>query len=97
MRLIVASFLLNLFLVIIFGFIYWKYNDQFSKENFGDVLIKGDWLDYFYLSVTIQAGVGYKGLTPITNIGKILLMIQQMTMITTNIIVMYMVHLQIFS
>ena len=52
-------------------------------------MIYGDPIDFFFLSTTIQAGVGYPDLIAITSLSKIILMIQQIIMITTNIFILY--------
>jgi len=97
MKLIYASVILNVCLVFLFALIYWIFRTQFTKDITGKNFVLGDLIDYFYMSVTIQAGVGYQGLSPLTNVGKILLMIQQICMITSNIIVMYLIQLHFFN
>jgi hypothetical protein len=56
---------------------------------------KGNLIDCFYTSITIQAGVGYNGLDPVTDRAKILLMVQQFVMICANVLIFYMfsIHL----
>lgn len=97
MKLIYGSVILNISLVFLFALIYWIFRSEFSKDITGKKFVLGDLIDYFYMSVTIQAGVGYQGLSPITNIGKILLMIQQICMISSNIFVMYLIQLHFFN
>lgn len=97
MKLIYASVFLNLFLVFFFALIYWLNRMQFTKDVTNRQFVIGNLIDYFYLSITIQAGVGYQGLSPITDLGKLLLMIQQICMITSNIIVMYFIQLHFFN
>ena len=97
MKLIYAGVLLNLFLVLLFGLIYWKYGDEFTRDVDKNRVVVGNLFDFFYLSITIQAGVGYLGLIPISDLGKLLLMIQQLCMIMSNIIVVYLIHLHFFN
>lgn len=97
MKLIYAGVLLNLLLVILFGLIYWKFGDEFTRDVDKNRLVVGNLFDFFYLSITIQAGVGYLGLIPISDLGKLLLMLQQLCMIMSNIIVVYLIHLHFFS
>jgi hypothetical protein len=52
-------------------------------------MIYGEPIDFFFLSTTIQASVGYQDLTAVTNISKIMLMVQQFIMITTNLFLLY--------
>lgn len=85
------TFLLQLISIIVFGFIYWIYRDDFTL-NFVIGKKKNDnieILDCFYTSVTVQAGVGYSILNPHTNRGVLILMIQQLTMIFANILMLY--------
>jgi hypothetical protein len=46
-------------------------------------------LDYFLLSVTIQSGVGYTDLFPVSYYSKIAVIIQQFLMMMTHIITLY--------
>jgi hypothetical protein len=96
MKLIYAGVLLNLFLVILFGLIYWNFGDEFTADVDKNKVVVGNLFDFFYLSITIQSGVGYFGLIPISDLGKFLLMIQQVCMIVSNIIVVYLIHLHFF-
>ena len=96
MKLIFAGVLLNLILIVLFGLIYWNFSNQFNNDSTNRMRKPGDILDCFYMSITIQAGVGYQGLTPITDLAKFLLMSQQICMITSNIIVVYLIHLHFF-
>jgi hypothetical protein len=92
MKVVYAGVLLNLILVLIFGFIYWININEFSKDITNKEVVAGEIIDCFYMSVTIQAGVGYQGLSPIGNIGKLLLMIQQLCMISSNVLVLYLLY-----
>jgi len=97
MKVIFVPVILNLCLIVIFGLIYWTFRDQFNNDNTNRTLKIGSVIDCFYMSVTIQAGVGYQGLSPITNFSKFLLMAQQLCMITSNIIIVYLIHLHFFT
>ena len=97
MKLIFGSVLLNLVLILCFGLIYWNFSDQFNNDSPNRMRKPGDIIDCFYMSITIQAGVGYQGLSPITDLAKFLLMAQQLCMITSNIIVVYLIHLHFFN
>ena len=97
MKLIYAGVLLNLFLVVFFALIYWSFRSEFTKDIDKNRIVMGTLLDCFYLSITIQAGVGYLGLIPISNLGKLLLMIQQTCMIISTILTFYLIHLHFFS
>jgi len=95
MKLLYAPFLINIFLIVAFGFIYWYFCDEFISK-FEQTTDKANLLDFFYTSITIQAGIGYLGIIPISVLGKVLLMLQQICMISSNIIIIYLVHLHFF-
>jgi len=97
MKLIFATVLLNLILIIIFGLVYWIFRNQYNNDITNRTKQAGKLIDCFYMSVTVQAGVGYQGLTPITDMAKFLLMFQQLCMITSNIIVVYLIQLHFFK
>jgi len=65
-------------------------------SKFEQTTDKANVLDFFYTSITIQAGIGYLGIVPISVLGKVLLMLQQICMISSNIIIIYLVHLHFF-
>ena len=90
MKVLYASVILNLTLALIFGLIYWIHINEFNKDITSKELLIGEIIDCFYMSVTIQAGVGYQGLTPIGDKGKLLLMIQQICMISSNVLVLFL-------
>ena len=83
----------NILCIIVFGFIYWYYKDHFTKSQNTEHFTYGDPVDYFFLSTNIQSSVGYPSLTPITDFSKLLLMIQQVLMITSNIFLLYVLTL----
>ena len=97
MELILTGISVHLFLILIFALIYWIFGNQFTKDITGKRLIPGEFIDYLYISLTVQASIGYQGITPFTNIGKFILIIQQFTVIMTNILVFYLVHLHVLG
>jgi hypothetical protein len=97
MRGVFQTFLFQLISIIIFGSLYWIFKDDFSlnvaSEKKNDLRI----LDCFFTSVTVQAGVGYSILNPNTNRAVILLMIQQLLMVFSNILLLYLFSMHISS
>ena len=83
--------------IVLFSCLYWIYIDDFvpATTSNKNKQTKGGFIDCFYTSITIQAGVGYNGLDPINDRGKILLMIQQFVMICANVLILYLfsIHL----
>jgi len=97
MKLLLAGISVHLGLILIFSLIYWFFGNQFTKDVSGKRLIPGEFIDYLFISLTIQASIGYQGIAPFTNIGKMILIIQQFTVIMTNILVFYLIHLHVFE
>jgi len=97
MRQVFHTFLFQLTSIIIFGSLYWIFKDDFTlnveNEKKNDLRI----LDCFFTSVTVQAGVGYSILNPNTNRAVILLMIQQLVMVFSNILILYLFSMHIMS
>ena len=99
---VLNTLLFQLGCVILFGYIYWICIDDFvvastsntsntSKKNIGELI------DCFYTSITIQAGVGYNGLDPINDRGKLLLMVQQFLMICSNVLIFYLFSIHLLN
>jgi hypothetical protein len=97
MKQVLQTFLFQLTCIIIFGSLYWIFKDDFSlnlaNEKKNDLRI----LDCFFTSVTIQAGVGYSILNPNTNRAVIILMIQQLVMVFSNILMLYLFSVHLIS
>jgi len=79
--------------IVLFSCLYWIYIDDFVPANTNNKNKKqrGEFIDCVYTSITIQAGVGYNGLDPISDTAKMLLMAQQFVMICANVIIFYLV------
>jgi len=98
MKQVFQTFIFELVCIIIFGCLYWICRDDFTltfaskKENFLSII------ECFYTSVTVQSGVGYSILNPNTNRAILLLMVQQLIMIFTKILMLYLFSMHfIFS
>jgi hypothetical protein len=89
MKLVIRGAAFNILCIIIFGLIYWNLQSHFTKDSSVQKMIYGEPIDFFFLSTTIQASVGYQDLTAVTNISKIMLMVQQFIMMTTNLFLLY--------
>ena len=97
MKQVLQTFLFQLTCIIIFGSLYWIFKDDFSlnlsNEKKNDLRV----LDCFFTSVTVQAGVGYSILNPDTNRAVLLLMIQQLLMVFSNILMLYLFSIHLMS
>ena len=97
MKAVIQTVAFQIACVLLFRYIYWICIDDFVPANTNDKnkQTKGDLIDCFYTSITIQAGVGYNGLDPVNDRGKLLLMLQQFLMICANVLILYLfsIHL----
>lgn len=85
MKLIIRTFIFHILCIIIFSIIYLNLSEGFHivDEN------KTNYIDFLLLSTTIQAGVGVSELYPISYYSKIMVITQQITMLLTHIITLY--------
>jgi len=94
---VLNTLLFQLCSILIFSYLYWSYVDDFvlTDTSSKNKQKNGHLLDCFYTSVTVQAGVGYNVLNPITDRAKIMLMCQQLMMIMSNVLIFYLfsIHL----
>lgn len=88
MKLVIRTVIFHLFCITLFTFLYLYMSDHFdfsfkTKKQGKSVL------DYFLLSTTIQAGVGYTDLFPVSYYSKFAVIVQQFLMMMTHIITLY--------
>jgi len=74
-KIVVYTFLFNLFVVFLFSFIY----ASIPPENFLPINKKDEmkYIDFLFYAVTIQSGIGLPDITAYTDLAKILALIQQ--------------------
>ncbi len=87
-RMIIYTFLFNIIAIIIFSIIY----ANISPHNFEALNPKDklNYIDYLFYSITIQTGVGLPDVTALSDLAKILAMIQQLILMSTAFILVYM-------
>ena len=85
MKLVIRAFLANIFFIMLFTFFYWYLQDHYTLQTRGPI----EFIDVLFLSTTVQAGVGYEGLHPVTPLAKMMLIFQQWCMISLNIFILY--------
>ena len=78
-KLVTYTFLFNIFVIIIFSIIY----ALLQPSNFEPLRPedKLTYIDYLFYSVTIQSGVGLPDITALSDLAKILTIIQQIILI----------------
>jgi hypothetical protein len=75
----------HLLCIIVFTFIY-KYIALELKDTEHKAV---SFIDYLYLSVAIQAGTGFSQVIPKNNIGRIVIIIQELLLICTHVFTLY--------
>jgi hypothetical protein len=85
MKIVIRTGLFHLLCILIFASIYFNISEQFQINNEK----QHNFTDFLLLSTTVQAGVGMTELTPTTSYSKLILIIQQMLLIFTHIITLY--------
>jgi hypothetical protein len=90
MKLAIRTVCFHFLCILIFGIIYYNIQYQFQHN---DEQKRQTLLDYILLSTTIQAGVGFSDIYPITSISKITMVLQQIMMIMTHVFTLYFFNL----
>jgi hypothetical protein len=95
MRRVVKTLAIHLFCIIFFAFFYYYFSihfdnnnqDKFKYYNSGSKI--DSLVDFFLFSTTIQAGVGISNVLPNSVYGKMLMIMQQLIMISIQVITIY--------
>jgi hypothetical protein len=87
MKLVIRTILFHFTCILVFATIYYNLADDFDDTN--ENKRNKTFLDYVMLAVTVQCGVGYSFLDPTTSATKLALILQQLIMISTNVITIY--------
>jgi hypothetical protein len=85
MKLVIRTVVFHILCIIFFALIYSQFSEQFHVTEHD----KKSLVDFFLLSTTIQAGVGTSDLYPLSYYTKIVVIIQQMLMLFTHVITLY--------
>ena len=85
MKLIIRTFIFHIICIVIFAFIYSN-----LSEDFNDIeKDKKKFIDFVLLSTTIQSGVGISDLYPLSYYSKVAVISQQILMLLTYVITLY--------
>lgn len=89
MQQFIIIFMLNIACIVVFSLIY----DNLSSEHILIYNLEGkpEYLDYLYFSTNIQVGVGFSDFNIITRKAKIAVMVHEITVISLDIILFYLV------
>lgn len=85
MKIVIRTVLFHIFCILIFALLYYYFRADFKTEVKEDYTV----LDYIFLSVTIQSGVGLIDIYPINFYGKLTMILQQLVLIMTHVFTVY--------
>lgn len=96
MKIVFRTVLFHFLCILVFALLYSTFapdfgsldDDSYSKNN-NRTKVKLTFLDFLLLSTTIQAGVGISEFFPSSSFTKIILIIQQLIMISTHVFTLY--------
>ena len=91
MRRVVQTLATHLFFILFFALFYYYFsihfnNNKLQHKNESEV---ESIIDFLLFSTTIQAGVGISDILPTSVYGKLFMIIQQLIMISINVITIY--------
>ncbi len=82
------TFIFNIIVVIIFSLIYSSMHNHNFIDSFTNTNNKNiSYIDYLFYSLTIQSGVGLPDISAVSDIAKILAMIQQFILMGSTYII----------
>jgi len=92
MKLVFRTAFFHFINILFFSFVYFIYKDHFQTSQIRDSYYM-TYINFLNLSVTTQSGIGMTDLVPTTYITKLLIMLQQIILILTHIITVYIFSL----
>jgi hypothetical protein len=87
MKIIFATIFFNFLCIFFFGMIYIYLKNEFINNNNFDIKL----IDIMMFSTTVQSGVGLTNLFPKSFNAKLVTIIQQLTMICSYVIILYII------
>ena len=85
MKIAIRTICFHFFCIIIFTFIY-RYISIELKDTEKSMI---SFIDYLYLSVAIQSGVGFSQVVPKNDTGRIVVIIQELVLICTHVLTLH--------
>ena len=98
MKRVIKTVASHLFFIIFFTIFYYYFSTHFEKntpnapnecKNYNCDTEVNTIIDFLLFSTTIQAGVGLNEMSANSNYGKIIMILQQLIMISINVITIY--------
>lgn len=94
MKQVFRTLVFHIFCIIIFALIYLSLdkhflplNEDIHRYNLDDYYKQV--LDYFLLSTSIQTSIGLTNLYPVSSLAKIILIFQELVMVSTHLFTLY--------
>lgn len=85
MKHVVRIFIFHVLSIVFFANLYFYFSEHFINKTIESYNLQ----DFLLLSITIQSGVGITDFSPITYMSKLLMSFQQLVLILTHIITLY--------
>jgi hypothetical protein len=96
MKRVVQTLAIHVFCILFFALFYYYFSLHFDNNNKQDKFTRYNResniesiIDFLLFSTTIQAGVGISDILPISIYGKLLMITQQLIMISISVITIY--------
>jgi len=93
MKIVFRTLAFHIICIIIFALLYFQFENEFGSLDNSLSKKNKNILDFFLFSTTIQAGVGISEFFPSSSLTKILMILQQILMITTHVFTLYFLNL----
>ena len=94
MQIIFRTLLFHFICIIIFTILYASFAEDYNEKDEGEgATTNNTFVDFLLLSTTIQAGVGISNMYPLNSIGKIIMIFQQLIMMSSNLFALYFIVL----
>ena len=87
MKIAIRTIFFHLSCIMVFAMLYLYFSSHFDSNN--DNNQHNSFIDFLLLSTTVQAGVGISDLYPISFYGKIVMIAQQILMLSTHVFTLY--------
>jgi hypothetical protein len=93
MQIVFRTLIFHFTCIIIFTILYSIFSDDYNEKNDGSAATKTTFIDVVLFSTTIQAGVGISNMYPLNATGKLIMILQQIIMMCTNLFALYFIVL----
>ena len=85
MKILIRTLVFHFVCILMFSLLYLNIASDMASKDSSQV----NFLDCLLLSTTIQAGVGFTNLSVNSSLGKLIMMLQQMLLISTHAFTLY--------